>query len=158
MLSPSCYLEHHALVDNWCIKLKNCSSVFFIISFINIIILLKYSWFMISCIILCFFCLFIYLFLVVLSLHSYERAFSGCGYSGLLSHCGTWTSYCDRFSCCRAEAPVGFSDCSTWAQYLWLKGPRAFRLQSLWQAGLVAPRHVRYSWTRDWTHVPCIGR
>ena len=69
-----------------------------------------------------------------------------------------WTSHCDRFSCCKAEALVGFSDCSTWAQYLWLKGPRACRLQSLWQAGLAALWHVRSSWTRDRTRIPCIGR
>ena len=28
----------------------------------------------------------------------------------------------------------------------------------LWNAGLVAPQHVESSWTRDQTHVPCIGR
>ena len=27
-----------------------------------------------------------------------------------------------------------------------------------WCTGLVAPRHVESSWTRDWTHVPCISR
>ena len=40
---------------------------------------------------------------------------------------------------------VGFSSCGTWAQ-------------QLWRTGLVAPRHVGYSRTRDWTRVPCIGR
>ena len=32
------------------------------------------------------------------------------------------------------------------------------RLQQLWFMGLVAPRHVGSSRTRDRTHVPCIGR
>ena len=28
----------------------------------------------------------------------------------------------------------------------------------MWCTGLVAPQHVGTSWTRDRTHVPCIGR
>ena len=40
---------------------------------------------------------------------------------------------------------VGFSSCG-------------MRAQKLWRTGLVAPRHVESSWSRDWTHVPCIGR
>ena len=40
---------------------------------------------------------------------------------------------------------AGFSSCGSWAQ-------------SLWHAGLVAPRHVGSSRTRAWTRVPCIGR
>ena len=39
----------------------------------------------------------------------------------------------------------GFSIFSAWA-WLW------------WCTGLVAPWHVESSWTRDRTHVPCIGR
>ena len=31
-------------------------------------------------------------------------------------------------------------------------------IQKLWQTGLVAPRQVGSSWTRDQTRVPCIGR
>jgi len=44
-------------------------------------------------------------------------------------------------SCCRAWALgcVGFSTCSTWAQYLWHSGSRA-RAQKLWLTGLVAPQ------------------
>ena len=42
---------------------------------------------------------------------------------------------------------VGFSRCSTWTQ-----------AQHLWLMGLVAPRDVGSSWTRDRTHAPCIGR
>ena len=40
---------------------------------------------------------------------------------------------------------AGFSSCGSWAQ-------------QLWHMGLVAPRHVGSSWTRDWTRGPCIGR
>ena len=32
------------------------------------------------------------------------------------------------------------------------------RFQWLWHTGLVAPRRVRSSWTRDRTRVPCLGR
>ena len=52
---------------------------------------------------------------------------------------------------------MGFSSCSTWAQQLWLAGSRA-QVRYLWHTGLVAPRHVGYSQTRDRTRVPCIGR
>ena len=52
---------------------------------------------------------------------------------------------------------VGFSSCGTWAQQLWLVGSRA-QAQQLWRTGLVAPRHVGSSGTRDRTCVPCIGR
>ena len=31
-------------------------------------------------------------------------------------------------------------------------------IQKLWQTGLVAPRQVGSSWTRDQTRVPCTGR
>ena len=36
-------------------------------------------------------------------------------------------------------------------------GSRAWA-QQLWRKGFVCPRHVGYSWTRDQTHVLCIGR
>ena len=52
---------------------------------------------------------------------------------------------------------VGFSSCGTWAQQLWLAGSRV-KAQQLWRTGLVAPQHVGSSWTRDQTHVPCVGR
>ena len=42
-------------------------------------------------------------------------------------------------------------------QQLWHAGSRA-QAQQLWRIGLVAPWHVGSSWTRDRTHVPCIGR
>ena len=42
-------------------------------------------------------------------------------------------------------------------QSLWLLSPRA-QAQQLWHTGLVAPRHVGSSQTRNRTHVPCIDR
>ena len=53
---------------------------------------------------------------------------------------------------------AGFSLCSTQAQDFWLEGLRVHQLQELWPTGLVAPRHVESSWTRDRTHVSCTGR
>ena len=41
---------------------------------------------------------------------------------------------------------------------MWSIGSRAHGLQYLWCTGLVAPHHVGFSWTRDQTRVPCIGR
>ena len=52
---------------------------------------------------------------------------------------------------------AGFNSCGTWSPQLWLVGSRA-QAQQLWRTGLVAPRHMRSSWTRARTHVPCIGR
>ena len=42
-------------------------------------------------------------------------------------------------------------------QSLQLPGSRA-QAQSLWHMDLDAPQHVGYFWTRDRTHVSCIGR
>ena len=36
-------------------------------------------------------------------------------------------------------------------------GSRCVQAQWLWCLGLVAPRHVESSWTRDGTRVPCIA-
>ena len=47
---------------------------------------------------------------------------------------------------------VGFS--LQWLLLLWTV---ALWAQQLWQMGLVAPRHVESSWTRDQASVPCIG-
>ena len=54
-------------------------------------------------------------------------------------------------SCCRAWALgcVGFSTCSTWAQYSWYSGSRA-RAQKLWLTGLVAPRACGISQDQGW--------
>ena len=48
-------------------------------------------------------------------------------------------SHCSGFSCRGAQVLEG-------------------RLQELWRTGLVAPRHVGSSQTRDRTYVPCISR
>ena len=76
-------------------------------------------------------------------------AFSGCGEQGLLSCCRVWASHCGGFSC-RAQAVdlLGFSNCGMWAQQLQLMVSRAWARQSCC-TGLVAPRHVEFSWTRD---------
>ena len=50
---------------------------------------------------------------------------------------------------------MGFS--LWWLFLVWSTGSRACRLQYLCPMGLVAPRHVKSSWTRDRTCVPCIG-
>ena len=52
---------------------------------------------------------------------------------------------------------AGFSSCGSWAQQLWLTGSRA-QAQQLWRMSLVALWHVRSSWTRARTHIPCIDR
>ena len=44
---------------------------------------------------------------------------------------------------------LGFSSGSTGSRFM---------TQQLWHSGFVAPRHVEFSWTRDWSQVPCIGR
>ena len=60
--------------------------------------------------------------------------------------------------------------CGAWAPSLWLpmlpsRGSRQVGLggcspqaQQLWHTGLVAPWHVRSSWTRDRTCGPCTGK
>ena len=55
-----------------------------------------------------------------------------------LTHCSAWASHCSGICCCRARALL--------------------LAQELWCTGLVAPRHVRPSWAKDWTRVLCIGR
>ena len=44
------------------------------------------------------------------------------------------------------------------ASVVWHTGSSAHGLQELRHAGLVAPWCVGFSWTRDHTRVPCIGR
>ena len=62
-------------------------------------------------------------------------------------HCGAQASRCSGFSLLPSmdSGHTDFSSCSMWAQSLWLMG-------------LVAPRHVKSSQTRDRTDVPCVGR
>ena len=43
--------------------------------------------------------LFVCLLLAALGLHYCVRAFSSCGWWGLVSSCGPWTSRCSGFSC-----------------------------------------------------------
>ena len=85
-----------------------------------------------------------YLFLTSLCLCCCVWAFSSCGKWGLLLVV-VWELLIAVASLV-AEAtlgPTSFSSCC-WAQYLW-------------PIGLAAPKHVESCWTRDGTHVPCIG-
>ena len=75
-----------------------------------------------------FFKFFVYLFLAALGFHLCLGAFSGCG--------------------------VGASHCSGLAEHR-LQSARASVLQC---SCLVAQRHVRSSWTREWTRTPCTGK
>ena len=77
--------------------------------------------------------------------------FSSCGKEGLLSSCGDWFSHCSGFSCCRAQS-VGCAGSVVAA-------PRPSSTGSVAVAhGLAAAWHVGSSWSRDQTHVSCIGR
>ena len=61
------------------------------------------------------------------------------------SLCGARASHCSDLLQSTGSRCMGFSSCSTQAQYLWCMG-------------LVALQHVESSQTRDWTHVLCIGK
>ena len=78
-----------------------------------------------------------FFFLVVLGLRCCVPALSSCSEPGLLSSCGAQTSHCGGFSC---------------------GGGSRVLAQQLRHSGFSCPRHVRPSWTRDQTCVPCIGR
>ena len=67
-----------------------------------------------------------------------QGLFSSCSEQGLLSSCSAWASHYHGFSWCRARAldTGSIVGCT----------------------GLVAPRHVVSFWTKDQTHVSCIGR
>ena len=90
--------------------------------------------------------MFVCLFLAALGLHCCTWAFPSCSerkllfvvVHGLLIAVASLVAE-------QGSRHAGFSSCGTWAQHLWL-------------TGLVAPQHVGSSRTRDWTHVPCIGR
>ena len=102
-----------------------------------------------------------YLFLAALDLRGCMQAFSSCGEQGY-SACRVQASHCGGFSCRRARAPVvavrGLSSCSMWALEHEGFSSCGARAPCLWRTGLVTPRHVRSSWTRARTRVPCIGR
>ena len=101
-----------------------------------------------------------------------QRVFSSCGEWGVLSTCSAQSSHCGDVSCFRAQAlgtwasvTVGYrlSCCNFLA--LWHPGfsncsSQAPELEDFhwWHMGLVAPRHVKSSQTRDQTHVPCISK
>ena len=79
------------------------------------------------------------LFLAALGLCRCTRTFSSCGERERLSSWGGQTSH-----------SWGFSFCGTRLGYLGTVDSE--------HMGLVAPRHVESSQTRDWTCVPWIGR
>ena len=87
----------------------------------------------------------VHLFLVELGIHGCKGislvAMSG-GYSLLC--CSDFSLWWLLLLQSTGSRHLGFSSCSTWAQYLWWKG-------------LVAPWHVGSSQTRNSTHVPSIG-
>ena len=77
---------------------------------------------------------------------------------GIASSCGVLACRCRALSCCgvwalgaRASAAVALvlGSCSQALEC----GPSSCGTQAL-----VAPCHVKSSWTRDWNHVPCTGR
>ena len=96
-----------------------------------------------------YFFILIYVF-IYLGLHWVFVAVRGLSLgaaNGAALRCSAQASQCSGFSCCgsRAGGRAGFSSCST-------------RARELWCAGLVAPRHVGSSQTKDQACVPCIGR
>ena len=89
--------------------------------------------------------LFSYLFLGVLSLGC-SVGFSLVVVSRATFPCSVRASHCGGFSCgARALGLSGFHDWDVWAP-------------SLGFLGLVVPRYVGSSWTRDWTCGSCNGR
>ena len=85
------------------------------------------------------FILFIYLFLAELSLHCCVWAFSSSVERGLISRCSAQANLCCGFSRCGTQA-IGHVGSVVVLH------------------GLVALQYVESSWTREQTHVPCIGR
>ena len=90
------------------------------------------------------------LFLTVLGLCCYTRAFSSCGERGLLS--------------AAAQALLVVAASLIVEHGLWEQGPRVVargsgaQAQYLWCTGLVALWHVGSSQIRDRTSVPCVAR
>ena len=92
--------------------------------------------------------IYLYFWLCWVFVAARELFFCSCSKQGLLSSC--IGSHCHGFSCCRAQA-------------LGLVGFSSFGFQALHHRlsrciDLIVPRHVESSWTRDQTHVSCIGR
>ena len=95
--------------------------------------------------------IFIYLFLAALGLCCCVQVFSSCSERGLLFIAVRRL----LIAVASLVAEHGLQACRL--QQLWLAGCRA-QAQQLWRTGLIALRHVRSSWTRARTCVPCIGR
>ena len=105
----------------------------------------------------CIYILFIYFWLhqVFAAAHRLSLVVARGGYS--LLRCAVFSLRCLLLLRSTGSRHAGFTSCGTWAQQLWLTGSRA-QAQQLWRMGLVSPRHVGSSRTRDGTRVPCIGR
>ena len=88
---------------------------------------------------------FIYLFLVALGLHFCVGAFSSCSKWKVLFIAVHRLLTAVAFSV--AENRLSTCGSQTLAQ-----------AQELQLMGTVALQHTESSWTKDWTHVPCIGR
>ena len=102
--------------------------------------------------------LFIYIYFwlrwVFVAAHGLSLVVAGRGYS--LLRCAGFSLQWLLLLQSTGSRCVGFSS-GTRAQQLWLAGSRA-QTQQLWCTGLVAPRYVGSSRTRDRTRVACIGR
>ena len=94
--------------------------------------------------------LFVFLFLAVLGLCCCVWALSNCGKQGLLFF------VVHGLLIVVASVVVEHGLQARGLQYLWLIGSRA-QAQQLWFTGLVAPRHVGSSQTRDGTCVPALA-
>ena len=78
--------------------------------------------------------------------------------SGATPGWGARASHCSSFSSLGAQAlGLDFSSCGARTQKSCFEGSWALA-QFLWHRGLVVPRHLGSSKTRDRTCVPCIGR
>ena len=106
----------------------------------------------------------LFIVLAMVNLHCCTWAFLSCCEQGLLCYCDQ-ASHSSGFSCCRARTlrRAGFSRCRLWTQKFQLAGSRVQASYGvmelyLWSTGLVAPKHVESSRTRDWTGVSCIAR
>ena len=98
-----------------------------------------------------FLIVFNYLFLVVLGLHCYSRAFSSCTEQGFRSCWGMQASSCAGFTCCRVHA-LGQEGFSPWG---WRFLQRGLRTCALWAKLLLTCGIFP---DRDLTCVLCIGR
>ena len=108
-----------------------------------------------------FLILFIYLFIyfwlrwVFVAAHGLSPVAARGGYSSL--RCVGFSLWWFLLLRSMGSRCTGFSSCGTQAQQLWLAVSRV-QAQQLWCTGLVVPRHVGSSQTRDRTRVPRIGR